>query len=161
MPERFLIIACEVLYREVCLAVEKEIGRQRGVPNGPRNIDIDLLMFGQEVHGWNSGEPMGSSSPRIGLPLRNSATVSSPCRSQMAASHRPSLKLVTDRLNNSLKVGGLESTFYALLEVEPGSLKADFHNVEHQSWQRSSDCKPKCPLLFGRKKTRCPRHILP
>jgi 2-amino-4-hydroxy-6-hydroxymethyldihydropteridine diphosphokinase len=29
-----------------CLAVEQELGRVRGVPNGPRTIDVDILFFG-------------------------------------------------------------------------------------------------------------------
>jgi carbamoyltransferase len=44
---------------------------------------------------------------------------------------RPSLKLIGDRLNNSMKVGDLKSVFGESLSVEPGSLKAQFHNVEH------------------------------
>jgi carbamoyltransferase len=44
---------------------------------------------------------------------------------------RPSLKLIGDRLNNSMKVGDLKSVFCESLGVESGSLKAQFHNVEH------------------------------
>jgi carbamoyltransferase len=44
---------------------------------------------------------------------------------------RPSLKLIGDRLNNSMKVGDLKSVFCESLGVEPASLKAVFHNVEH------------------------------
>jgi 2-amino-4-hydroxy-6-hydroxymethyldihydropteridine diphosphokinase len=29
-----------------CLAVEQELGRVRGEPNGPRTIDVDILFFG-------------------------------------------------------------------------------------------------------------------
>ena len=48
-----------------------------------------------------------------------------------AFQRRPSLKFVTDRLQNSFKVGDLKSVFADKLGVAPASLKADFHNVEH------------------------------
>ena len=44
---------------------------------------------------------------------------------------RPNLHFVRDRLSNSLRVRDLESVFTKRLEVEPSSLKAYFHNVEH------------------------------
>ncbi len=31
---------------EACLAVERELGRSRGVRNGPRTIDVDILFHG-------------------------------------------------------------------------------------------------------------------
>jgi 2-amino-4-hydroxy-6-hydroxymethyldihydropteridine diphosphokinase len=31
----------------VCLEVERELGRVRGVKNGPRTIDLDILLFGE------------------------------------------------------------------------------------------------------------------
>lgn len=33
---------------EACLAVEREMGRVRTVRNGPRRIDVDVLLFGAE-----------------------------------------------------------------------------------------------------------------
>jgi carbamoyltransferase len=48
-----------------------------------------------------------------------------------AFTKRPSFGLVRDRLNNSLKVGNLKSVFCERMGVEPGSLQASFHNVEH------------------------------
>jgi len=36
---------------DTCLAVEAELGRVREVANGPRTIDIDLLLFGAELLG--------------------------------------------------------------------------------------------------------------
>ena len=33
-----------------CLAVEQELGRVRGEPNGPRTIDVDILFYGAERH---------------------------------------------------------------------------------------------------------------
>jgi carbamoyltransferase len=48
-----------------------------------------------------------------------------------AFQRRPSLKFVTDRLQNSFKVGDLKSVFSERLGVKPGELKAQFHNVEH------------------------------
>lgn len=32
-----------------CLAAERSLGRVRDVPDGPRTLDADLLLFGQEV----------------------------------------------------------------------------------------------------------------
>jgi 2-amino-4-hydroxy-6-hydroxymethyldihydropteridine diphosphokinase len=32
-----------------CLAVEREAGRVRSVPNAPRTLDLDLLLYGDEV----------------------------------------------------------------------------------------------------------------
>ncbi len=40
MPERFL---------SKMLKIEKEMGRRRDLPKGPRTIDIDLLLFGNAV----------------------------------------------------------------------------------------------------------------
>ena len=31
-----------------CLSVEEELGRQRLIPKGPRTIDLDVLLFGEE-----------------------------------------------------------------------------------------------------------------
>ena len=43
---------------DACLAVEAELGRRRGPANGPRTIDLDLLLFGAERR----------SGPRLTLP---------------------------------------------------------------------------------------------
>jgi 2-amino-4-hydroxy-6-hydroxymethyldihydropteridine diphosphokinase len=32
-----------------CLAVERDAGRERSVPNAPRTLDLDLLLYGDEV----------------------------------------------------------------------------------------------------------------
>ena len=48
-----------------------------------------------------------------------------------AFSRRPNLAFVTDRLNNSLKIRDVKSAFCDKLGVDPSSLKAEFHNVEH------------------------------
>ena len=48
-----------------------------------------------------------------------------------ALTKRPSLGLVRDRLSNSLKVGNLKNVFCERMGVEPGNMKASFHNVEH------------------------------
>jgi 2-amino-4-hydroxy-6-hydroxymethyldihydropteridine diphosphokinase len=34
---------------EVLLDIEREMGRERGVPKGPRLIDMDILLYGSEV----------------------------------------------------------------------------------------------------------------
>jgi len=34
---------------EACLAVEKQLGRTREVPNGPRSLDLDILIYGDVV----------------------------------------------------------------------------------------------------------------
>lgn len=33
---------------DICLNIEHQLGRQRTIPKGPRNIDIDLLFWGTE-----------------------------------------------------------------------------------------------------------------
>jgi carbamoyltransferase len=44
---------------------------------------------------------------------------------------RPSIRLIRDRLNNSMKVGDLKTVFAGALDLDPASLRAEFHNVEH------------------------------
>jgi 2-amino-4-hydroxy-6-hydroxymethyldihydropteridine diphosphokinase len=34
---------------DACLAVEHELGRVRREPNGPRTLDVDILLFGDQV----------------------------------------------------------------------------------------------------------------
>lgn len=48
-----------------------------------------------------------------------------------AFQRRPSLRFITDRLNNTLKVGDLKTVFCEQLGVQPATIKAKFHNVEH------------------------------
>jgi carbamoyltransferase len=43
----------------------------------------------------------------------------------------PSLRLISDRLSNSLKVGDLKSVFGESLGLDANGLKAEFHHVEH------------------------------
>lgn len=43
---------------EACLAIERRLGRERGVPNGPRTLDIDILFHGE----------LTSDDPRLTLP---------------------------------------------------------------------------------------------
>ena len=52
----FLNLVCQVETRQspalllaTCLGVETSLGRSREVSKGPRNIDIDILFYGQEV----------------------------------------------------------------------------------------------------------------
>lgn len=44
---------------------------------------------------------------------------------------RPSLNLIKDRMANAGKVGDLKGVFSEKLDLDPASLKAQFHNVEH------------------------------
>jgi carbamoyltransferase len=48
-----------------------------------------------------------------------------------AFQRRPSLSLITDRLNNSMKVGDLKSVFCEAVGVSPATVHAEFHNIEH------------------------------
>lgn len=45
-----------------CLDVERELGRVRGVRNGPRTLDADLLLYGDEVR---AGEALELPHPRL------------------------------------------------------------------------------------------------
>jgi 2-amino-4-hydroxy-6-hydroxymethyldihydropteridine diphosphokinase len=38
------------------LNIEQVMGRERGIVNGPRTIDIDLLLFGDAIIGYSQGE---------------------------------------------------------------------------------------------------------
>ena len=44
---------------------------------------------------------------------------------------RPSFALIKDRLTNASKVGDLRTVFSDKLQLDPKSLKAQFHNLEH------------------------------
>lgn len=53
---RFLNQVCQVECRlpplrllETCLQVERELGRSRGKEKGPRNIDIDVIYYGERI----------------------------------------------------------------------------------------------------------------
>lgn len=48
---------------EVCLASEREMGRVRTVRNGPRTIDVDILLFGDERR---LGPGLEIPHPRLG-----------------------------------------------------------------------------------------------
>ena len=47
---------------ETCLQVEQALGRQRTVRNGPRTIDVDLLLYGEEVR---AGARLTLPHPRL------------------------------------------------------------------------------------------------
>jgi 2-amino-4-hydroxy-6-hydroxymethyldihydropteridine diphosphokinase len=58
-----MVIGCETgtpveRLLEVCLSVERQIGRVRVHPRGPRIIDLDLLLVGDEIR----------STPRLEVP---------------------------------------------------------------------------------------------
>jgi carbamoyltransferase len=48
-----------------------------------------------------------------------------------AFQRRPSLRIISDRLNNSLKIADLKTVFCDSLGVAPSDVRAEFHNVEH------------------------------
>lgn len=48
-----------------------------------------------------------------------------------AFQRRPNLNFVRDRLNNAFKVGDVKTVFCERLSLEPASIKAEFHNIEH------------------------------
>jgi 2-amino-4-hydroxy-6-hydroxymethyldihydropteridine diphosphokinase len=54
-------LAPEELLR-VCLDVEQELGRVRGVRNGPRTLDADLLLYSDEVR---HGAALALPHPRL------------------------------------------------------------------------------------------------
>lgn len=51
-PEPAVTIQAEALLSEL-LKIELEMGRQRTIANGPRVIDIDLLLFGDAIIGYS------------------------------------------------------------------------------------------------------------
>lgn len=65
----------------------------------------------------------------IGISRKPTANLAK--KALFAFRRRPSLSLVRDRLNNSMKVGDLKAVFSESLGIEPASLHAEFHNVEH------------------------------
>src|SRR4051794_25685760 len=65
----------------------------------------------------------------IGISRRPTANLMK--KALYAFRRRPSLQLITDRLNNTFKVGDLKTAFSDGLGVDAASLKATFHNVEH------------------------------
>lgn len=65
----------------------------------------------------------------IGISRRPTANLMK--KALFAFQRRPSMRLIKDRLDNSMKVGDLKSVFCQQLGVEASSLKAEFHNVEH------------------------------
>src|SRR6185503_3690437 len=59
------LLLAEDLLRELLL-IEGAMGRARDVPNGPRVIDIDLLLFGELIVGPDSNP--GERSEEIRVP---------------------------------------------------------------------------------------------
>jgi len=51
-----------------CLAIERELGRIRDIPRGPRVIDVDLLLYGQ--HEIEISEPIRLIVPHPRMHLR-------------------------------------------------------------------------------------------
>lgn len=72
----------------------------------------------------------------IGLSRKPSANLVK--KALFAFRHRPGLDLVRDRLNNTLKVGNLKNIFCVRLGVDPKSLSAQFHNIEHHQAHMAS-----------------------
>ena len=44
--------------------IEREMGRQRGTPKGPRNIDIDILFYGRSVIAYGGTRNTASRASR-------------------------------------------------------------------------------------------------
>jgi carbamoyltransferase len=65
----------------------------------------------------------------IGISRRPTANLVQ--KALFAVRRRPSVRLIRDRLNNSMKVGDLKTVFAGALDLDPASLHAEFHNVEH------------------------------
>jgi len=57
-----------ILFLCKLLEIESEMGRQRKIVNGPRLIDIDLLLFDDLVVPSANDTPSSSEAPRIVLP---------------------------------------------------------------------------------------------
>ena len=50
------------------LRVETEMGRERSIQDGPRIIDIDLLLFGELVENWDESTRVGTRASRVVVP---------------------------------------------------------------------------------------------
>lgn len=53
-----------------CLQVEQRLGRRRGLAKGPRTIDIDLLLFDEQVGRWPAGPRPALQLPHPALAER-------------------------------------------------------------------------------------------
>jgi len=60
-------LQAEALLREL-LEIEEAMGRKRDVPNGPRVIDIDLLLFGELIVGSDSNPEVRTEEIRVPHP---------------------------------------------------------------------------------------------
>jgi carbamoyltransferase len=113
--------ACLIRDGELVAAVEEErfsrIKYQAGFP--VQAIRYVLAEAGIEPHDLD----------HVGISRKPTANLMK--KALFAFRRRPSLGLITDRLQNSMKVGDLKSVFGESLGVEPAGLKAEFHNVEH------------------------------
>lgn len=57
---------------DTCKQVERELGRESGIRHGPRPIDVDLLLLGDEIHSSERLElphPQASSRRFVLIPL--------------------------------------------------------------------------------------------
>ena len=53
---------------EKLLAIEREMGRERKRKYGPRNIDLDLLLYGDVVEGWIKSEQVADDRRSLIVP---------------------------------------------------------------------------------------------
>lgn len=65
-PETIARVQAEALLAEL-LKIEHEMGRERTIANGPRVIDIDLLLFGDMIIGHSKEDERWSFIDRTGL----------------------------------------------------------------------------------------------
>lgn len=67
-PETIAAIQAETLLSDL-LKIERGMGRERAVANGPRVIDIDLLLFGEMIIEQSKGDIAHSKEVKEGLPI--------------------------------------------------------------------------------------------
>jgi 2-amino-4-hydroxy-6-hydroxymethyldihydropteridine diphosphokinase len=73
-PETIATVQAEALLSEL-LKIEHEMGRERTIANGPRVIDIDLLLFGNMIIGHSKEDIAHSKEVEEGLSINPTGIV--------------------------------------------------------------------------------------